>query len=92
MEMTDAQYKSLVKLVKKCAGQLANGHDHVYLTVPGKPSGERKRLLGRHGPLGDVCSWTENGTVAVYKASEILAWLKKHGIIVYHPRIHGEDS
>lgn len=61
--------------------------EHIYLVVPSDtlPSGAHKRLAGRFGPLGRICTVKEAedmsdwkySVVAMYSRAEVIAYCKK---------------
>ena len=68
------------ELREKCEDAKAAGFK-VLLVVPGPaPRGERKRLAGRHGPLGEFVSQNCAGDCVCYFDPEaILQWLAAEG-------------
>jgi hypothetical protein len=64
------------------ASQQAMGREDagVYLVLPARRSGgysEDRRLAGRSGPIGEICCETEMGETVLFKANEVLRWLKR---------------
>lgn len=76
-----------MELALECKRVIESEHGlrYVCLVVPGPPPrGERIRLdrtSRRKCPMGEVASWTEKGTVALFDAVEVLAWLCARGLV-----------
>lgn len=72
-------------LVLRCKRAIEQGDGRITLVVPGPaPRGEKVKLTRGRGraPMGEVLSWTEEaGTVAVFEAIDLLAYLAAKGFV-----------
>lgn len=49
----------------------------VSFVVPGKWTGDTKRLVGRKGPLGQCVAEYEDAVLCIFKADEVIAFAAK---------------
>lgn len=74
---------TLAELRQKCLDKIARCEDttlppvpyEIALVIPGRCSGNSKRLAGRKGPLGEVVSECEDSCVVAFDARKVLAWV-----------------
>jgi hypothetical protein len=64
------------ELEQACRDVIGRGLVFVALVVPRPPGkGLRMHLAGKGSPLGGIGNWTDNRTVCLFRAAEVLAWL-----------------
>lgn len=71
---------TIEELRQKCRVAQAEG-PKILLVVPGPaPRGDRKRLVGRRGPLGEFVSQSADGSLCYFNPTAILQWLIANGL------------
>ena len=71
---------TIEELRQKCRVAQAAG-PKILLVVPGPaPRGDRKRLTGRRGPLGEFVSQGSEGSLCYFDPTAILQWLIANGL------------
>lgn len=54
----------------------------IQLVIPGDPpKGEKIGMHGRYGPRGEVLSWTEKGTVAMFDAKKVKKFIEDNDLL-----------